>query len=129
MDFSNQFLKDSDQIEKVLHIVSTYAYPQSLIGQKRQLEALLYFNSERWFKKIDVPILVVEGAEDLICPGDAERMRCEIPMASSHIFRGQAHMEHIEKADEFADAVMNFLFRYDKETNSFAESIYRHLNR
>jgi pimeloyl-ACP methyl ester carboxylesterase len=107
--FSNYFLKDSDQVEKVLHIVGTYTYPQSLIGQKRQLEALLHFNSEDWFKKIDVPILVIEGEEDLICPGDAGRMRHEIPKASYLIFRGQAHMEHIEKADEFADAVMNFL--------------------
>jgi 3-oxoadipate enol-lactonase len=106
--FSNHFLKDSDQIEKVLQIVSTYAYPQSLIGQKRQLEALLNFNSEDWFRKIDVPTLVIEGEEDIICPGDAGRMRHEIPKASSLIFRGQAHMEHIEEADEFADAVMNF---------------------
>lgn len=107
--FSNHFLKDPDQIIKVLRIVSTYAYPQSLVGQKRQLEALLDFNSKGWFKKIDVPTLVIGGEEDLICPGDAERMYREISNAGLHIFQGQAHMEHIEKADEFADVVINFL--------------------
>lgn len=107
--FSNDFLKDKDLIENVLHIVETYAYPQSLTGQQRQLEALLHFNSEDWFKKISVPILAIEGKEDLLCPGVAKRMHHEIPNASYLIFPDQAHMEHFEKADEFADAVINFL--------------------
>lgn len=107
--FSNAFLKDTDQITKILNIVETYAFPQSLIGQKRQLEALMHFNSEDWFKKIDVSILAIEGEEDLLCPGVAKRMYHEIPNASYLVFPGQAHMEHFEKPDKFADAVINFL--------------------
>lgn len=106
--FSNHFLKNSEQIAKILNNVETYPYPQSLVGQKRQLEALLDFNSEDWFKKIVVPTLVIEGEKDLICSGDAEHMRREIPKASHLIFPDQGHMEHIEKPNEFADAVRKF---------------------
>lgn len=115
--FSNQFLKNSDQIEKVLQIVGRYPYPQSLVGQKRQLEALLHFNSGDWLKKIHVPTLLIEGEQDLICLGDARQMHHEIPKSSYLIFQDQAHMEHFEKAEEFAEAVINFLIPFSKKND------------
>lgn len=106
--FSNQFLKNSDQVREVIHSAGECPYPQSLIGQKRQLEALLDFNSEEWFKKIVAPTLVIEGEEDLTCPGDAGRMHREMPNASHLIFSGQGHMEHVERPSEFTSAVRSF---------------------
>lgn len=107
--FSNHFLKDKNQIKQVLNIVEAYPHQQSLVGQKRQLEALLHFNSEAWFQEIEVPTLVIEGENDLICAGDPGRMSHEIPEAQHHIFRGQGHMEHFEKPDEFTDVVIEYL--------------------
>lgn len=106
--FSGQFLKNSDKVKSILHIAATYPYAQSLIGQKRQLEALLDFNSESWFKKITAPLLVIEGEEDLTCPGDAARMHSEIPGSSHLLFSGQGHMAHVEMPNEFTNEVKNF---------------------
>ncbi len=106
--FSNHFIKNREEIAKVLQSVETYPYPQSLTGQQRQFDALLQFNSESWFRKITTHTLVIEGEEDIICPADAKRMSREIPKSSHLLFPGQAHMEHIEKAGEFAGAVIKF---------------------
>lgn len=106
--FSNHFLQNPDHSAQILRQVETYPYPQSLVGQKGQLNAILNFNSETWFRNIAVPTLVIEGEEDIICPGDARRMSNEISQATHLIFPGQGHMEHVEKADEFADEVIRF---------------------
>lgn len=106
--FSSDFLKSPRDTSALLQHVATYPYPQSVIGQKRQLEATSRFNSEGWFKKIAAATLVIEGGEDIICPKDARRMSHEMPNASHHLFQSQAHMEHVEKPHEFADAVIDF---------------------
>ena len=59
---------------------------------------------------IEVPTLIVVGAEDPITPpADAERMAAAIPNAKLVKLAGAAHMSNFEKADEFNAAVVAFL--------------------
>lgn len=107
--FSSGFLKNEKQIADIMQLAGTYPYSQSVIGQKRQLEAILQFSSEVWFNKISVPVLIIEGSEDIICFGDSRRLAEGIPGAQLVTFAGQAHMPHIEKPVEFVKAILNFL--------------------
>lgn len=61
---------------------------------------------------IEVPTLVVVGAEDPITPpADAERMAAAIPNAKLVKIEGAAHLANFEKAEEFNAAVTDFLAR------------------
>jgi 3-oxoadipate enol-lactonase len=53
--------------------------------------------------------LVIESSEDLICPGDSEKLAKGIPGAQLVNLEGQAHMPHFEKPKEFANAILKFL--------------------
>ena len=59
---------------------------------------------------LEVPTLIVVGAEDPITPpADAERMAAAIPNAKLVKIAGAAHLSNFEKADEFNGAVRDFL--------------------
>lgn len=107
--FSGAFLKDKEQVSGFMQLVENYPHSQSLVGQKRQLEALLQFNSKTWFKKISAPTLIIEGGEDIMCPMDSQRLAEGISGTQLITFPNQAHMPHIEKPLEFANAILNFL--------------------
>lgn len=107
--FSNNFFKHQEQISEILKLFANYPYPQSLIGQKRQLEALLQFNSENWYQKITSPTLVIEGGEDILCPEDSKKLAKGIHGAERIHFPNQAHLPQIEIPLEFAKAILSFL--------------------
>ena len=107
--FSSAFLKNKAQTREFIQLVEKYPYLQSLVGQKRQLEAILQFDSEPWFKKISVPTLIIEGGDDIICPADSQRLAEGILGARLVSFPNQAHMLPIEKPAEFVDAILSFL--------------------
>lgn len=107
--FSGEFLKHEKQVSEFMKLVAEYPYPQTIIGQQRQLDALLQFNSEKWFQKIREPTLVIEGSDDIICPVNSKRLAEGISGAKLIVFAKQAHMPHVEKPKEFANAVVNFL--------------------
>lgn len=107
--FSANFLKNQEQVTAFMQLVETYPYSQSVVGQKRQLEALLEFNSESWFKKISVPTLIIEGSQDILCPADSQRLAEGIPGAQLITFSDQAHMAHIENPGELTNAILKFL--------------------
>lgn len=59
---------------------------------------------------INVPTLIVVGAEDAVTPpADAERMAAAIPNAKLVKIAGAAHLANVEKAEEFSEAVAGFL--------------------
>ncbi|MBM3191945.1 MAG: alpha/beta hydrolase [Chlamydiae bacterium] len=107
--FSGEFLKNEEQIASLLKKFEAYPYGQTLIGQKRQLEALLQFDSGPWFQKITHPTLVIEGEKDILCPEDSKRLAKELPRAKLVSFAGQGHMPHVEKSKEFVEEILKFL--------------------
>jgi 3-oxoadipate enol-lactonase len=107
--FSGNFLKNESQVASLLQKFEQYPYAQTLEGQKGQLDAVLQFDSSSYYKQIAAPVLVIEGDEDIICPGDSKRLAKGISGAKHVTFTGQAHMPHVEMPVEFANAVIQFL--------------------
>lgn len=106
---SSHFLKDEKQVAELLKMGEEYPYFQTLVGQQRQLDAILQFDSTPWFKAITSSTLVIDGDEDILCPADSKLLAQGIRGAKHVTFFGQAHLPLIEKPDEFANAVIHFL--------------------
>ena len=63
--------------------------------------------------RINAPTLIVVGDQDPITPpSDAERMKKAMPNASLVTIANAAHLSHMEKPDEFNNAVEQFLSRH-----------------
>lgn len=62
------------------------------------------------FKKIEHQTLLVHGREDAVVPvTNSERLIHLLPNAELHIFGGCGHWTQIEKSEEFATLVKNFI--------------------
>ncbi len=60
----------------------------------------------------DIPVLVVWGTHDHILPfSHLEAAAAALPRAESHVFSKTGHMPQIERPDEFAEVVEEFLAR------------------
>lgn len=60
--------------------------------------------------KLDIPVLLVWGAQDRIIPVElARRAAQQSPEVSMRVFEQCGHWPHMEKADEFNQTVMEFL--------------------
>ena len=63
--------------------------------------------------EIDVPALVIHGAEDQLIPiAEAELLAGSLPDAELVIVPGAGHLPNMEQPDVFNDAVRGFLERY-----------------
>lgn len=108
--FSNRFMSNAKQCENFLQTEENPPYPLSLDHQKKQLEALLSFDSRKWYHRITTPTLVLCGDEDLVCPPqEALLLANTIPHAKLHVFQNMGHMAPIEESKECCDAVKHFL--------------------
>lgn len=107
--FSDSFLNDEKQVQIFLDFAKTYPFPQSLTGQKRQLEALLPFNSKAWIGQLSMPTLVIGGEKDIICSGESNKLQKFISGSQCVIFPDQRHLPHIEIPERFVEAVIQFL--------------------
>jgi pimeloyl-ACP methyl ester carboxylesterase len=95
-----------------------------LMGIARSREALALFGwkpymhnpaLKRWLHRIDIPTLVIWGAEDkVVSTRYGECYRSEIPYARMEIIEHAGHFPHIERPDEFARCVKTFC-RLSKE--------------
>lgn len=60
--------------------------------------------------EIDVPVLIIHGAEDQIIPlAEAEAMAAAIPDAQLVVIPHAGHLPNLEQPDAFNDAVIDFL--------------------
>lgn len=113
--FSNAYLSAPNVVETITELMLKNPYPQTLIGIKRQLEALLAFDSSGWFAKIHSPTLVIGGEEDILCPRDSEHLSQGIPGARFVNMPAAAHVPMIEKPAEFNRIVLDFIQHPSKE--------------
>lgn len=66
--------------------------------------------TEEEMRQIDLPTLVVWGAEDQVfSPDNAERLRVDIDGAVVQFIEGAGHLPQVEKTDAFLGAVLPFL--------------------
>lgn len=74
------------------------------------LQAVWLADQRQRVAAIDVPTLVVVGAEDQVTPPDLSReMAKTIPGARMHVIAGAGHLANIEQASEFNRLVEGFI--------------------
>jgi pimeloyl-ACP methyl ester carboxylesterase len=107
---SRHFLADPANAEAAIESFLANPFPQSLDGQRRQLDALLDFDSGPWFPQITARTLVLAGEED-ICTGVADSGQLAQGIAGARLVTlpGAAHVPFLENPGEFADVVRAFL--------------------
>lgn len=107
--FSSDFLQDSKKVKQAINQGLNNPHPQTLIGFRRQLEALLKFDSSQWFHEIDAPVLILNGMEDILCPHDSEKLAKGIVGAKIINFPRMGHLPLIEEPEEFCHFIIQFL--------------------
>lgn len=79
-------------------------------GYARCCEALAAWDARERISEIDVPTLVVAGADDPATPVEhAELLASRIPGAGLRVLERAAHLANVERADEFTKAVLDHL--------------------
>lgn len=108
--YSNEFLKISKNIEKLIELQLKNPHRQSVIGHKRQYEALIQYDADNWLKKITVPTLVIASDKDLLSPHhDGLMLSQKILGAKLFSFHEMGHSPLIEKPADFSKVVLSFL--------------------
>lgn len=108
--FSEHFLKNTVQLKGFIHWTLMNPHPQSPIGFKNQLNAVMTHDVFLQLKKITTPTLVIAGEEDILMPAKHIKVMSEkIPNSQLVLLSECAHMPHVEKSKEFVACVMRFL--------------------
>lgn len=72
------------------------------------------YNYKDKMKDIDVPCIILNGAEDLCSPIVAKDMYDNIPGAEWHMFANSRHMCFVEDHDEYVGVIIDWMNRHDK---------------
>ncbi|MBX7066249.1 MAG: alpha/beta hydrolase [Parachlamydiales bacterium] len=108
--FSNAFIANKDKREGFIQKMMANPFPMSLEGQLKQSEALIGFDSTKWAHKISVPILIIGGEEDYICPYvDVEGLAKKIKSCKMHVFPKMSHNSQLEIPQQYCKLVISFL--------------------
>lgn len=76
----------------------------------RQARAVAGFDASERLGEIKAPTLILHGDQDRVVPvGNAHLIARRMPAASLRILSGGGHLAHIEQADLFNQAVLDFL--------------------
>lgn len=108
--FSNTYLQKPGMAKQLAELFLQNPHPQSLLGFERQLDALKQFESQSWISEIELPTLVITGNEDIIFP-PAYSVEIAKAMPNTHYicFEKTGHLTHIERPNEFCQALLSFL--------------------
>lgn len=110
--FGQKFLQEKEGIALLKKMILEDPYPQSLIDQKRQFEALKNFDGRSKLKNIKAPTLIINGQEDLISlPEDSEYLVKHIRNATLKTL-DCAHMVVLEAGQQFVRLVVEFFIRH-----------------
>lgn len=109
--FSSHFLADEKRCQELISMQVNHPYPQTLSGFKRQLEALLAFDSTQWLKlkQMKGPALIIGSDEDIFCPRESEELANYIEDAKFVDFHRIGHCPMIEKPKEYIGIITNYL--------------------
>jgi pimeloyl-ACP methyl ester carboxylesterase len=89
------------------------AQPQHPEGQRRQWEAAQAWDAYDRLPALQVPVLVLHGAEDqLIDVGNARILASRIPGAELQVIEGAGHVYHSEQPERSDDIVLDFVRRH-----------------
>lgn len=116
--FRDRTLVTDARVSHAFALSQQDAHRQTLIDVARDLGTFSGVRAE-WraalmeaLAKSDIPTLVLWGEHDRILPfSHLEAAVAALPRAESHVFSETGHMPQIERPDEFAAVVENFLAR------------------
>ena len=103
---------DGGDLEKRIQKVKAMIASNSLEGFKRSVEALFEYDLRAEMSKSHVPGAFVVGGGDGILPDTMEEMAAAYgPAAEYSVIAGAGHLPMVEKPQEFAEIVKNFMER------------------
>jgi pimeloyl-ACP methyl ester carboxylesterase len=98
----------ADEVERIIQMY--LANPIPPFAYLNQLQAAINFNTESRVSEITVPTLVITGDQDQLVPAENSRnLAVKIPNANLVMIEGAGHSVFIERAEEFNQAVIEFL--------------------
>jgi pimeloyl-ACP methyl ester carboxylesterase len=102
------FAEHSETVEKVCRLRERNFVPETVYMQ--QLESATTFDAEKRVAQIKAETLILTGDSDVVVPPENSRnLAAAIPNAKLETIKGGSHMFFIEKADEFNQAVTDFI--------------------
>lgn len=107
--YTDEFIEQNpDFIEKTkIRMLRAPIKPEAY---KRQINAILTFNTGRRLKDIEAPTLVIHGKEDILLPPkNAEIIANAIPNAELQYFENSGHALFSHKPEKTSELVLNFL--------------------
>ena len=111
--YPNATLSNLDNYPEVKerdNYLKTTKYPQTVVGFKGQLGALLSFNIDEELRRINVPTLLIAGDKDILTPMEDSQFLAErISQATLHVMRDVGHMSVVEKPQEACEIINGFL--------------------
>ncbi len=108
---------DPELVDFVRDLMET-ASPEGVIGALQAMRDRP--DSRPTLPEIDVPVLIIHGADDQIVPvSEAEEMAAAISDCKLVILEDAGHMPNLEQPDAFNDAVIDFLEELDLENHGF----------
>ena len=108
--FSSHFLSNEGNMAAVMQAMSSDLFPQTLLGQEGQFNALLTFSSKEDLAKISAPTLIITGEQDLIISvSEAKDLAAHIAHARVHIMTDMGHDPLIEDPRGLCSLVREFL--------------------
>lgn len=107
--FSPLYVKENEAVvERFIDLRTRNFVPESVY--LHQLQAAVAFNVEERVSEIEAPTLVISGDADIIVPSENSRnLAASIPNAQLVVVPHGSHTFFIERADEFNQAVINFI--------------------
>jgi len=107
--YSSTFLSDQKNIKKIIERSKKRSTP-SLLGYKKQWEAIDSFNSFASLKKIKSPTLIIGAEEDIIVSvQETEKMAQGIPGAKLEMLPLTGHSVWFEAPNKVCEIVLEFL--------------------
>ena len=107
--FSGKFLQSEANIEMLRELVKNNLYPQSLGNYRLQLEALKQFDGHQFTAKFTMPILILTGSEDILCPPGQMRALAQTLASAVYVEQEQgAHALIVETPEWVAEQLRQF---------------------
>ncbi len=107
--FSSNYLAKVNQIDRLKKAALNIAYPQSLMDQERQFNALKSFDLRDRLQDILLPTLIVASEEDaLISVNEVRQLAKSIKNSEFHIIPG-GHASTMEQPEKLSEVIIEFL--------------------
>lgn len=112
--FSAAVYDDERTMDELTRLALAYPYPQSAADFRRQVEAIAAFDRRADLPRIDVPVLVLAGANDVLFPrDDVTALARGLAQARLAVVPAAAHALALENPARFSDEVLSFLAQAD----------------